>query len=141
VSGIPGKRYPNVRVLVTDDDPDLADAVKDLLVRRFGIGRITVANDGAKAIWEIQQASDRGVFFDLVICDWQMPKCSGLQVLQWMRSRGSLAQTPFMFLTAVAEVAPVLQAIESGATDYATKPLTEDVVVKKVGAILARIAS
>lgn len=127
------------RVLVADDDPDLADSVRDLLVRCFGIVKITVVNDGNTAIWELQQAVDRGVYFDLVICDWNMPKCSGLQVLQWIRSRTSLSRTPFIFLTAVAEANLVRQAIEVGATDYVMKPLKEHIIVKKLTTILAGI--
>lgn len=130
-----------LRVLVTDDDPDLADSVRDLLVRHFGIVKITVVNDGNAAIWELQQSVDRGVYFDLVICDWNMPKCSGLQVLQWIRSRASLSRTPFVFLTAVAEANLVMQAIETGATDYVMKPLKEEIIVKKLTAVLAKLSA
>ena len=128
-----------LKVLVCDDDPELALAVKSLLERRFGFKRISVTYDGTLAIGELQLAVDRGVYFDMVICDWNMPRCTGLELLQWMRSRASLAATPFVFLTAVAEEHMVRAAIAIGASDYVMKPLSEAVFTRKIGALIEKL--
>ncbi|WP_036481419.1 response regulator transcription factor [Myxosarcina sp. GI1] len=73
---------------------------------------------------------------DLVICDIMMPEISGHDVLIEMRQSPSLALTPFIFLTAMADKADQREGMELGADDYLTKPFTRD---ELLGAIEVRL--
>lgn len=78
------------RVLVIEDEEDLREVIKDLL-EILGVD-IDLAVDGIEGIEQQKKNS-----YDLVISDLRMPRCSGLEVLKWMRSQN--IQTPIIFQT------------------------------------------
>ena len=57
----------------------------------------------------------------LVLLDLKLPRCSGLQVLTWIRSRQDLKTLPVILLTASSEGADLQKAIALGATSYLVK--------------------
>ncbi|MGD2079432.1 MAG: response regulator, partial [Chloroflexota bacterium] len=74
-----------VRVLVVDDEPDIATSLADLLTRKEGYD-VIIANDGyeAMAILE-EEAADPTRAIDLVLLDVRMPLVTGPEVLAWLR--------------------------------------------------------
>jgi two-component system chemotaxis response regulator CheY len=69
---------------------------------------------------------------DLILCDWNMPLFSGLDLLKLIRNSPETQKIPFIMITAENERDKVIDALKSGANDYIIKPLTADVVIRKL---------
>ncbi len=61
--------------------------------------------------------------FDLILCDWEMPEMSGLELLTWFRQQAKFKSTPFIMVTSRGDKDNVVQAIQAGVTDYIANPL------------------
>ncbi len=75
---------------------------------------------------------------DMVICDVMMPEMNGHEVLDVMRNLPSLALTPFIFLTAMADKGDIRYGMELGADDYLTKPFTRTELLNTINSRLAK---
>jgi CheY-like chemotaxis protein len=83
-----------VSVLVVDDAPFIRDLVKKSLRNHFPGIHIEEAINGRKAQQMLAKQD-----FDLILCDWEMPELSGLELLSWCRSEERLKTTPFVMVT------------------------------------------
>lgn len=122
-----------VSVLVVDDAPFIRDLVKKGLRGHFPGIRIEEAVNGRKA----QQMLDRECF-DLILCDWEMPEMSGLELLDWCRAQDRLKGVPFIMVTSRGDKENVVQAIQSGVSDYIGKPFSNEQLTSKVRKALGR---
>ncbi|MCJ0974823.1 response regulator [Pseudomonas sp. PS1] len=122
-----------VNVLVVDDAPFIRDLVKKGLRSQFPGINIEDAVNGRKA----QQLLDRERF-DLILCDWEMPEMSGLELLTWCRSQERLKTIPFIMVTSRGDKENVVQAIQSGVSDFIGKPFSNEQLTTKVRKALAR---
>lgn len=113
-------------VLVVDDSADTRRVIRHVL-RSIGIVEICEVENGLDA-----QVVLRERFFDLVIADWMMPKLSGLELLEWMRSREDLTALPFIMVTALNSRESVVEALQGGTSDYITKPFNIKTLANKV---------
>lgn len=117
-----------IRVLVVDDDALIASMMQ-ALIKSLGVQFVDVAEDGLKAISMLYDANP---VYDLVLCDWNMPIKSGLDVHNAMRAAERYIETCFMLVTAVTEAKQIRAAIEEGVDDYAVKPIEEEKIIKKI---------
>jgi two-component system chemotaxis response regulator CheY len=62
----------------------------------------------------------------LIISDWNMPNCTGLELLKKVRADQNLSKTPFLLVTAEAEQGQVSEAIKSGVDQYVVKPFSKE---------------
>lgn len=85
-----GARLAGVRILVVEDEPLLRDMLDDALT--LARAQVTSTPDGAVA-WRAWQAGT----FDLVLSDYRMPDCTGLELLERIRTTG--AATPFILIS------------------------------------------
>lgn len=122
---------PKTRVLVVDDMMTMRKVVSKIC-RDIGFTDITEASDGAQA-WE--KASTANPPFGLIISDWNMPNCTGLDFLKKIRADSKVAKTPFLLVTAEAEVQQVAEAVKSGVDNYVVKPFTKDTLMAKLEAV------
>lgn len=122
-----------VSVLVVDDASFIRDLIKKGLRSHFPGLHIEEAVDGRKAQ---QLLAKQG--FDLVLCDWEMPELSGLQLLGWFRQQAQYQSTPFIMVTSRGDKENVVQAIQAGVTDYIGKPFTQEQLTSKVTKALNR---
>ncbi|WP_457979208.1 response regulator [Ectopseudomonas composti] len=122
-----------VSVLVVDDATFIRDLVKKGLRDHFPGVQIEEAINGRKA----QQMLSRQVV-DLVLCDWEMPEMSGLELLTWCREQDNLKTTPFIMVTSRGDKENVVQAIQAGVSDYIGKPFSNEQLVTKVKKALSR---
>lgn len=122
-----------VSVLVVDDATFIRDLVKKGLRDNFPGVQIEEAINGRKA----QQMLSRQVV-DLILCDWEMPEMSGLELLTWCREQDNLKTTPFIMVTSRGDKENVVQAIQAGVSDYIGKPFSNDQLVTKVRKALSR---
>jgi CheY-like chemotaxis protein len=123
-----------VSVLVVDDAPFIRDLVKKGLRNAFPGIALEDAVNGRKA----QVLLGREVF-DLVLCDWEMPEMSGLELLTWCRQQESLKTMPFIMVTSRGDKENVIQAIQAGVSDFIGKPFTNEQLLTKVKKALHKV--
>jgi CheY-like chemotaxis protein len=116
-----------VSVLVVDDASFIRDLVKKCLRNYFPGIKIEDAVNGRKA-----QAILAREPFDLVLCDWEMPEMSGLELLSWCRQQENLKGLPFVMVTSRGDKDNVVQAIQAGVSGYVSKPFTNEQLLTKV---------
>jgi DNA-binding response OmpR family regulator len=114
-------------ILVVEDEAGIADFLERGL-RAEGY-EVRVAGDGEEGA---RQALDPEV--DLVVLDRMLPKIDGIEVLA--RVRQGRPALPVIMLTAKAEVADRVDGLESGATDYVTKPFAFEELLARIRAHL-----
>lgn len=89
--------------------------------------------------WDIVQNSAPPI--QLVISDWNMPNCTGLQLLKRIRGDARLKKLPFVLLTAESEADQVKEALLAGVTNYIVKPFTTDVIRAKLEQAHQKVAA
>ncbi|WP_448683551.1 response regulator [Pseudomonas nicosulfuronedens] len=122
-----------VSVLVVDDAPFIRDLVKKGLRDHFPGLQIEEAINGRKAQQFLARQS-----VDLILCDWEMPELSGIELLTWCREQDNLKTTPFIMVTSRGDKDNVVQAIQAGVSDFIGKPFSNDQLVSKVKKALSR---
>ncbi|MCY7264231.1 response regulator [Pseudomonas protegens] len=123
-----------VSVLVVDDASFIRDLVKKCLRNYFPGIKIEDAINGKKA-----QAMLAREAFDLVLCDWEMPEMSGLELLTWCREQEALKTMPFVMVTSRGDKENVVQAIQAGVSGYVSKPFTNEQLLTKVKQALNKV--
>lgn len=118
----------NTRILILDDMLTMRKIVKNTL-KSLGYEDIQEAADGNQG-WELLQASNPPV--QLIVSDWNMPNCTGIDLLKKVRGDAKYAKTPFVLLTAEAEIHQVKDALASGVSAYIVKPFTPDSLKEKL---------
>lgn len=116
-----------IRLLIIDDAKFIRDLVQKTLKSEYPSMEITEAVDGRKAQNILQNNS-----FDLILCDWEMPEMSGIELLQWVRSQEKLQEQPFVLVTSLDQKENVVEALQAGVNDYVTKPFTPEQLINKV---------
>lgn len=120
-----------INILVVDDASFIRDLIKKCLRTAFPKLEIAEAANGKKAQELLAQQR-----FDLVLCDWEMPEMSGLELLVWFRAQDAYARIPFVMVTSRGDKENVIQAIQAGVSDYVGKPFTSEQLVAKVRKVL-----
>lgn len=69
---------------------------------------------------------------DLILCDIEMPRKNGFEVLEMFRARPSTSSIPFIFLTGRSEKSVLRKGMDLGADDFLTKPFTGDQLIATV---------
>jgi CheY-like chemotaxis protein len=119
--------------LVVDDASFVRDLVKRTVRQRFPVVELTDATNGKRA----QSLMSRNRF-DLVLCDWEMPEMSGLELLKWMRQQENYRTTPFIMITSRGDKDHVVEAIREGASEYLSKPFSPEGLSKKIIKVLGK---
>jgi sigma-B regulation protein RsbU (phosphoserine phosphatase) len=103
------------KILVIEDEALIRESICDVLILS---GYDTVSEpDGEMGLKRANSLKP-----DLVLCDINMPKISGLDVLKAIRADKQLKHTPFVFLTALSTMSDLRVGMNLGAEDYLTKP-------------------
>ncbi len=126
---------PKTKVIVVDDMLTMRKIVTKIL-KELGFTNIAEAADGNEAWDKVKDGS-----YGLIISDWNMPKCSGLELLKKVRADANLAKTPFLLVTAEAEQQQVVEAIKSGVDQYIVKPFTPQGLKTKLESAYKKCAS
>ncbi len=121
------------RVLLVDDSVSIRKFVGQML-ERAGFEVLT-ATDGAEALRRLAESS-----VDAVITDLEMPRVSGYELIEDMRSRAATRALPVVVLTTRAGAKHVSLARRLGITHYVTKPVDEDAFVRLVDSLTARVS-
>jgi len=131
----PGQVISSARILVVDDEVEIADSLAEFLVRKEGF-RVEIVHNGHVAISYLEKSIGSSSEVDLVLLDMRMPGLSGLDVLDWIRGHPDLRYTRVVLLTAAASNDEKVQALSAGADDYITKPYYMQELLARVKTIL-----
>ena len=119
------------RVLIVEDDPDIADLVARYLGKAgFATEVMSSGREALKAI--------TGRPPDLLILDLMLPQVDGLEVCRAVRANDKTAAIPIIMLTARAEESDRIVGLELGADDYVSKPFSPNELVARARALLRR---
>jgi DNA-binding NarL/FixJ family response regulator len=120
-------------ILCVEDEADLrGDIAEELEAANY---RVLQAANGSEALSLLEKQRP-----DLVLCDITMPGLGGYDVLKALREQGTMADVPFIFLTALAERNDVLTGKQAGADDYLVKPIDYEILLATVAARLDQVA-
>lgn len=122
-----------LKALVVDDASFVRDLVKRTVRQRFPVIETTDAQNGRRA----QSLMSRTVF-DLILCDWEMPEMSGLELLQWMRQQPQYENVPFIMITSRGDKNHVIEAVKEGVSEYLGKPFSPEGLSKKIIKVMGR---
>jgi DNA-binding response OmpR family regulator len=121
-----------VRVLVVDDEVNLAEAVRrGLIAEGFSVD---VSHDGDDGLWRATEGA-----YDVIVLDVMLPKRNGYLVCQELRERE--VWTPILMLTAKRGEYDEAEGLDTGADDYLTKPFSFVVLVARLRALVRRGAA
>lgn len=119
------------RVLIVDDEPNIVTALEFLLEKR-GF-EVKVAVNGEEALAQIETFKP-----DLVLLDVMMPKVSGYDVCQRMRSNPRWQSIKIVMLSAKGREVEVSKGMSLGADLYVTKPFSSAELVSRIDELLSR---
>ena len=122
-----------LKALVVDDASFVRDLVKRTVRQRFPVIETTDAQNGRRA----QSLMSRTVF-DLILCDWEMPEMSGLELLQWMRQQPQYEKVPFIMITSRGDKNHVVEAVKGGVSEYLGKPFSPEGLSNKIIKVMGR---
>jgi DNA-binding response OmpR family regulator len=123
---------PKTRVLIVEDEQDIAGLIKHTLERGGEIEAQTVDSGDAA----LKAVTDRPP--DLMILDLNLPVMGGLEVCRVLRSRPQTAKLPIIMLTARTGESDRVTGLDVGADDYVTKPFSLRELAARVRAVLRR---
>src|SRR5437764_5120610 len=101
-----------MRILVVEDDVNIADVIRCYLVERHYY--VDIAHDGEAGL-DLAWSND----YDLIILDVMLPKINGKELCRMLRRDG--VSTPILMLTALASEEDMVEGLDLGADDYLTK--------------------
>src|SRR5580692_417379 len=123
----------NDRILVVDDEEDLAELVRYNLSKEGY--QVTCVGSGELALSEARAQTP-----DLIVLDLLLPKVDGLDVCKQLKSDPKTQHIPIVMLTAKSEEADMVTGLECGADDYVTKPFSPRVLLARIRSVLRRRA-
>jgi two-component system, chemotaxis family, chemotaxis protein CheY len=127
---------PKIKILIADDMMTMRKLVKKSLTD-MGFSTIEEAPDGQQAWVKLNEHPDVG----LIVSDWNMPNCTGLELLKRVRSDSRFKTLPFVLLTAEGEAKQVSEALAAGVDNYVLKPFTLDSLRTKLEAVAKKRAA
>jgi two-component system phosphate regulon response regulator PhoB len=118
-------------VLIVDDEEDIVELIQYNLSGR-GYAVLTALSGEHGISLSIAHVPD------LIILDLMLPGIGGLDVAKYLRQKEETKNIPILMLTAKSSEADIITGLESGATDYMSKPFGTDMLMARVRAILRR---
>ena len=116
------------RVLVVEDDPEIADVLRRTL--RGEGHEVRIAVDGEDGLHAADDFAP-----DLVVLDLGLPKIDGVEVLRHLRAQGDV---PILVLTARSEIEDRVEGLDRGADDYIVKPFDREELLARIRALMRR---
>jgi|APSaa5957512622_1039677.scaffolds.fasta_scaffold21132_2 peptidylprolyl isomerase len=123
-----------MKVMLVEDSTPLRGIIKQMLFK-LGYEDVAEAGDGQEA-WE-RLSKEK---FELLLTDWNMPRMSGLELLQKVRQAPELKGLPVVMLTTRNNKQDIISAVKAGVNNYVTKPCKPSQLKEKIDkAILQQV--
>jgi diguanylate cyclase (GGDEF)-like protein len=124
------KNNSNIRILVVDDEKiNVQILTNHLSLHNYSVD---TASDGIEALEKIRNKD-----YDLVLLDIMMPKMSGYEVCNTLRSENSLYDLPVIMLTAKNQPQDIVVGFDIGANDYLIKPFEKSELLARVKTLVS----
>ncbi len=115
-----------MKILIVEDAESTREFTLEVL---SDLGHSAIAAcDGHQALEILDSEKD----IDLIISDWIMPRMSGEELLEYVRSKDKFDSIPFFIMTTQSDFDGVAKIIDKGADDYIFKPFSPQVLAKKI---------
>ena len=119
-------------VMVIDDVPETRMLLRDML-DEMGFLSVIEASNGRDALEKLKSKPAH-----LILCDHVMEEMSGLDLLSQLRNHPYLVDIPFIVVSAVGDVPVIETALDLGADDYLMKPVSFQLLRRKVSDVFRR---
>lgn len=119
-----------MRILIVEDEKPLGKAMEAILKKHHYL--VDLVHDGESGY----DYASTGIY-DVIILDWMLPKKSGIEILQELRTQH--LSTPILLLTAKSSIADKVQGLDSGADDYLSKPFASEELLARLRALTRRV--
>ncbi|MGA1017778.1 MAG: response regulator transcription factor [Phycisphaerales bacterium] len=119
------------RVLIVEDEPEIADLIR-FHVEREGLAARSVAS-GKLALDAVRHDAP-----DVVVLDLMLPDLDGLEVCRRLKQNPDTRGIPILMVSAKGEETDIVSGIELGADDYVTKPFSAKILIARLKNILRR---
>ena len=120
------------KILVIEDEALIRESICDVLeLNGFETESESDGESGLNSVSTLKP--------DLILCDINMPKISGLDVLKAIRANDELKHIPFVFLTALSTMGDLRKGMNLGAEDYLTKPYNNKELVEIISKQLKKV--
>ena len=119
------KKTSRARVLVVDDESDIVSTIQYRL--KFCEFDVITASNGKEGL---EKAANEKP--DIILLDINMPVMDGHEMLERLRSRPDLKDTPVIMLTAYSDGKDIAKAADLGIADYVTKPFDFTELMEKI---------
>lgn len=110
--------FNDLKVLIVDDQIEARQMMRQMMIE-IGVTQIFDSPSGNEALTFIDSAYD---FIDMVICDWNMPGMTGIELLRQLRTVDQ--EMPFLMVTGRGDKESVIEAKGSGVSGYIRKPFS-----------------
>ena len=129
------RRIADLRILLVEDSFEAMALTRNMLAD-MGITQVFTAKNGMEAM-DVLSVFDDEDFLDVVLCDWNMPRLSGMELLRQIRTCDP--DLPFLMITGLADIESVTEARSCGVTGYIKKPFSANELQKKLGLVMRLI--
>ncbi len=124
---------PDLKILLIDDQNDARAMTRQMLIT-MGITQIYEASDGREGLSFIDVAPD---MIDIIMCDWNMPRMSGIDLLKQLRS--VYPKVPFLMVTGRKDMDSIVEAKSNGVSAYIAKPFSPAQLEVKLRVLLQQL--
>jgi len=129
----------SLKVLVVDDSASIRVFIKGVL-KKIGLTNLLVAEDGKKALEQLNNSIKERAPVQFIITDWNMPHMTGIQFTEKIRNMKSQENTPILMITSKSEEEDLKKALKSGVTGFLSKPVNREKLEMKMKLVLSGLA-
>ena len=121
-----------LKILIVDDQAEMRGMTRAML-HELGVKTVTEARNGKEAFALFKERPET---IDMVLCDWNMPIMSGIELLRVIRA--SDGAMPFLMITARSDLDSITEAKSCGVTGYIRKPFSPEQLEAKLKYMLGK---
>ncbi|MBT5108579.1 MAG: response regulator [Rhodospirillaceae bacterium] len=124
--------FERLNVLLVEDDQSMRVLIRDMLFV-FGIQNVATATDGSRAYAELRHFPA-----DFVLTDWAMEPLDGIEFTKMVRTAADSPNpfVPIIMLTAHTQRSRIIEARDSGVTEFLAKPMTSNALYSRIVGII-----
>ncbi|MDH3769411.1 MAG: response regulator [Nitrospirota bacterium] len=123
--------FSQATIMMVDDEATTMEVMQAFL-EDAGYQRFVLLEDSSRAMEKIDEIRP-----DILLLDLMMPKVSGFEILQQVRTHSQLRHLPVIILTSSSDAETKLKALDYGATDFLSKPVDPSELILRVRNTLA----
>lgn len=126
----------NVNILIVDDHAHTRSTIS-MMLRHIKVGEIFTAEDGLVAKEILDDGRNK---VNMIICDWNMPHLTGIELLRELREgpETQVGKVPFLMITGRGDQPSIEEARDNGVSAYILKPFTLSELEKKLQTLIQK---